>query len=159
MIIPAEFQGVIAPHLRKAPVDIKAIANALGLEIYQDNLAEGVSGAIIKDASFGTDSGFVILVNEKEAPVRQRFTAAHECGHFVLHRNQIGDGIHDNYMLRSDGLSTELETEANKFAAEVLMPYELIDHLIASGVHSVYDLAKELQVSQVAMAIRIGHPT
>lgn len=157
--VPAEIWAAIAPHLQTAPVDVNAIAKDLGLEIFESDLGQGISGALVRDPTYETQSGFVIFVNSEEAYVRQRFTAAHEIGHFVLHRDKIGQRIEDNYVLRAEGLSNSLEAQANKFAANILMPYSLIETLVQEGVDGVDALARRLQVSQVAMAIRLGHPT
>jgi Zn-dependent peptidase ImmA (M78 family) len=157
--VPAEIWAVIAPYLQTAPVNVNAIAGDLGLGIFESDLGQGISGALVRDSTYETQSGFVIFVNSEEAYVRQRFTAAHEIGHFVLHRDKIGQRIEDNYLLRAEGLSNAIEAQANKFAADILMPYPLIEALVAEGVDGVDALARRLQVSQVAMAIRLGHPT
>ena len=157
--IPSDVMALIGTRLETAPVDVGAVAADLGLKIYESALGEGVSGALVRDATYETPSGFVIFVNSEEAYVRQRFTAAHEIGHFVLHRDQIGQRIEDNYLLRAEGLSNALERQANKFAADLLMPYPLIEALVQQGVDGLDALASRLQVSQVAMAIRLGHPT
>jgi len=158
MAIPLSVMTEIGHFLKTAPVDLNAIANHYGLPIYETKLASGVSGALVKDDSFDSESGFVCFVNEGESMGRQRFTAAHEIGHFVLHRDRIGDGVHENYRLRSDSLSNDEEVEANKFAADLIMPRPLINELMRSGNKSVKGLAKALNVSEVAMAIRLGHP-
>jgi Zn-dependent peptidase ImmA (M78 family) len=157
--IPSYVRAKIADLLNTAPVDVAAVAKRLGLEIYESSLAEGVSGVLLRDESYGTQSGFVILVDDSETHVRQRFTAAHEIGHYVLHKDKIGDGVEDNYLLRSDGFSTGTEQQANRFAADLLMPYPLVQRIIGRGRTNVSELAKALQVSEVAMAIRLGHPT
>jgi Zn-dependent peptidase ImmA (M78 family) len=157
--VPAEIWATIAHHLQAAPVNIDAIANGLGLQIFESELGSGISGALVRDATYQTPSGFVIFVNSDEAYVRQRFTAAHEIGHFVLHKDSIGQRVEDNYLLRAEGLSNAVEAQANKFASDILMPYPLIEALVQEGVDGVDALAKRLQVSQVAMAIRLGHPT
>ena len=43
-------------------------------------------------------------------------------------------------------------------AADIIMPYQLIDSLQRNGTVSVSDLARALQVSEVAMMIRLGIP-
>ena len=157
--IPSVIQGQIDDILRVAPVDVQAIANRLGLGIFQQRLAAGVSGVLLNDISFGTTSGFAILVNQGEVFTRQRFTAAHEIGHFVLHRDRIGERVEDNYLLRSDRMSNLTEQQANRFAADLIMPFRLINRFVAEGIRTVPDLAVRLQVSEVAMAIRLGHVT
>lgn len=157
--IPAPVYAQIGNILATAPVDVAKVAATLGLAIYQHDLAEGISGALLRSTEYKTPSGFVIFVRDSEAYVRQRFTAAHEIGHFVLHRDRIGDGISDNYLLRAEGFSNWMETQANQFAADLLMPYPLLEQYIQAGHKTVPALAKAFGVSEVAMSIRIGSPT
>lgn len=158
-MIPETYRPLFDRNSRRWPVDILAIARELGLEIYSLPLPQGVSGVLLRDATAGTRSGFVIHVDRDEPSVRQRFTAAHELGHFVLHRDQIGDRVEDNYMLRSPGFSSHQEVEANKFAAAALMPYPLIDAATRQDIRTPEDLARAFQVSVTAMSIRLGLPT
>jgi hypothetical protein len=158
-IIPSDVLALIGPRLEIAPVNVAAIADDLGLGLYESNLGKGVSGALVRDPTYGTKSGFVIFVNQDEAYVRQRFTAAHEIGHFVLHKDRIGERIEDNYLLRAEGLSNTLEHQANRFAADLIMPYPLIESLVGQGIDGIDALSRSLQVSQIAMGIRLGHPT
>lgn len=158
-MIPSEYKTLLAPYMASAPVDVAGAARALGLEVYEAELEKGVSGLLMHDPSYGTPSGFVIFVNEKEAPVRQRFTAAHEIGHFVHHRDQIHGRLEDNYLLRAEGMSNREEVEANQFAAELLMPHGMIEQEMRNGHQSVDDLAARLKVSKIAMGIRLGLPT
>lgn len=159
MRIPAEIKAVIDRHQQSFPVDVSAIASALGVHIFSTPLASGVSGVLLRDASHGSSSGFVIHVDRNEPSVRQRFTAAHELGHFVLHKDSIGDRVEDNYLLRSRRMSNSQEIEANAFAADLLMPQHLIEMALASGITTVEALARKFQVSQTAMSIRLGMPT
>lgn len=159
MLIPSLAATKISSFQTTAPVDVKAIAQSFDLEIYQAEMSAGVSGALIKDAKYKTKSGFVILVNKREPNVRQRFTAAHEIGHFILHKELIGEKFEENYMLRSDKTSNKQEQEANRFAAETLMPFNLINKLCSEGLQTIDELAEKLEVSKIAMAIRLGYPT
>lgn len=158
MALPATVRAEIGHLLVDYPVDLNGIAEHYGIPVFQADLAEGVSGALVRGDANAGQSGFVCYVKKGESVGRQRFTAAHEIGHFILHRDRIGEGVHENYLLRSDTLSNKQEVEANKFAADLIMPRPLIDRLISEGVTSVKDLARALKVSEVAMAIRLGHP-
>lgn len=71
----------------------------------------------------------IIGINSLHHPNRQRFTIAHECGHLLLHKALVSGGIHVGKrfpMLMRDSVSvtgvSEIEIEANLFAAETLMP-------------------------------------
>lgn len=155
--IPAEILSLLNEHTNSYPTDLVAVSEALGVPIYSTSLVAGISGILVKDAS--TPSGFVIHVDKDEPAARQRFTAAHELGHFVLHRDLIGDRVEDNYLLRSDGLSNSVEAEANRFAANLLMPRDQVALAMESGIQSADALAEAFGVSLTAMAIRLGLPT
>ena len=109
----------------------------------------------------------MIGVNATHPKTRQRFTMAHELGHLLLHEDR--KMIVDSHIYRRDEISsmgTEAEeVEANAFAAELLMPTELIydevDDLLAedpqiTAKQLVDRLAKIFEVSSQAMEIRLG---
>lgn len=157
--IPPDMLAKFAPFMKSAPIDVGACANAVGLPIYSIDLPRGVSGMLVRGDHLAGPSGFACYVDSSEPSVRQRFTAAHELGHFALHRHQLGDSHQDNYLLRAEGLTGGQEAQANNFAADLLMPRDLITEMMEAGVASVKDLAAAFKVSQVAMSIRLGLPT
>jgi Zn-dependent peptidase ImmA (M78 family) len=139
---------------KSAPINVVNIAKAFGINVYYDDLPEGISGKIVRDPDHGGSSGFSIIVNGAEAFTRKRFTIAHEIAHFLLHRDRIGDGLTDDALYRS-GLSTSAEVRANKLAADILMPYRLIEDAVRSGINNVDQLAEKFKVSQQAMKVRL----
>ncbi|MGB8064805.1 MAG: ImmA/IrrE family metallo-endopeptidase [Candidatus Sulfotelmatobacter sp.] len=150
---------IIAKHQAQAPVDVVAIADELGINVWETKtFPSSVSGKIFKDPVNGGRSGFSILVNAGHSLFRKRFTIAHEIAHFILHRKRLESGeLIDDAMYRS-GVSAKEETEANRYAAEILMPYSLIRSLMAAGIRTPEQLATRLQVSLPAMKIRLGLP-
>jgi hypothetical protein len=98
---------------------------------------------------------------------RRRFTAAHELGHFVLHRATMGSFRADtDATLREadDDVSDRMEREANRFAAELLMPADLCrsravelgeKHGCCPRGVLVYRLSSELLVSREAVRYRL----
>lgn len=113
--------GIILPFFAQRPVPVGNIATSLGLKVLVDALDVNISGQIkkVEDAP----AKFVITVNVADAPVRQRFTVAHEVGHYLLHRRLIDhEGIVDTILYRSS-LSNRYEAEANKMAASLLLPW------------------------------------
>jgi len=146
---------VIERFQQDAPVDIVGIANTLGVNVWEDVLLDGVSGKIFRDPLNGGSSGFSIVVSKTESLFRKRFTVAHEIAHFILHRDALEGGLIEDALFRS-GLSSKIETEANKLAAEILMPFGLIQKLIAADVRSIEDLSEALEVSKAAISIRLG---
>ena len=144
---------------RYAPVDVESLARELGVKVNQSFLDPDISGELVSRG----DDLFEINVNARNSPTRQRFTIAHELGHYVYHRDLIGEGLDDDRAYRSTDagryhnkdIGPREETEANKFAASLLMPKHLIDQLLNEGL-SVPEMASRLQVSEQAMAIRLG---
>src|SRR5262249_31951059 len=139
---------IIEKYQAQAPVDVVAIANDLGLNVWaMDSLPPSISGKIFRDPLNGGSAGFSIGVNAQHSFVRQRFTVAHEIAHFILHRQKLeGGDLVDDAMYRS-GLSTREETAANRFAADILMPLPLIRSLVQAGIRDPKSLAARLQVS------------
>lgn len=149
---------IISPFLDEVPVRIAAMARALGLEVKSATLRPRISGQI--QPSSDSPSGYRIRVNRHEAKTRQRFTIAHEISHYLLHREFIGDGIEDSILYRST-LSDPREAEANRMAAQLIMPEPtIINSLKRNGGRSKPNvaaiMAEEFDVSEAAMRIRIG---
>ncbi|GAA4015768.1 XRE family transcriptional regulator [Allokutzneria multivorans] len=84
-----------------------------------------------------------IVLTERENPLRQRFSVAHELGHLVLHPDPApGSRVH--------------ESEADAFAAEFLMPAEEIAGTfpLHAGLDAVKELADAYGVTAAALAAR-----
>ena len=152
MIAKSPFQ--IIPEYQKAPpVDAEALARALGIKVYYLDLGEGVYGVLNRHPDLAGPSGYAIYVNKRDSHVRQRFTLAHEVAHFVLHRDLIDSEVVDRAMYRSD-LSTSHETQANRLAADILMPGHLLRREFAA-TNDIAALARRFDVSTAAMEIRL----
>jgi hypothetical protein len=156
-ISPADALAIVWRHQKISPVRLNPIAHDLGLKVYSATFSPDISGKIVRSSSDGGSSGYAIYINAAHAHVRQRFTLAHEIAHFILHRDEIGDGLTDDGLYRS-GLSNKLEAQANKLATDILMPWPLINDAIDNGIDSIPELAKHFDVSRSAMSIRIGVP-
>ena len=144
------------------PVPVRAIARGRGAVIVQVPGEDcDIDGFLYRE-----DSKVVIGVNRDQAAVRKRFTVAHELGHLLLHEHQevhVDRGF--RVRLRSDASRVGAypdEMEANRFAAELLMP---IDFLRADLKDQDFDLAddgdlrslaKRYGVSTQALAIRLN---
>lgn len=143
-------------HAGDLPVQMVKFADDLGIPVYRvPNWSNDLSGMIKRTDD--SPSGFSIFVNEAHPVVRRRFTIAHECAHAMLHPELIGDGIVDDALYRS-GLSNRVEAQANRLAADILMPRKRLNELIQGGMTSVTALAEKFWVSEQSMAIRLGVP-
>jgi len=149
-------------HITSLPIPVEQIAEKLGAKVIKrSDFSDELCGMIIKE-----DGVVIIGVNEAHPKSRQRFTIAHEIGHFVMH-SEIIDKVHVdktfNYALKRDGRSKigedRMEIEANKFAAELLMPSELLKKELKTGYfdfeNGLEDLAKKYEVSVQAMSIKM----
>jgi Zn-dependent peptidase ImmA (M78 family) len=142
---------IVGSFLVSAPVDVTGIAEALGVAVeFSYDLDEGIAGSIERTSS----NRFLIKVNADHSETRKRFTLAHEIAHYILHRDLIGDGITDDAMYRS-GQPSHVETEANQYAAGILMPAQLIKDQWRRGVKSYVEMANKFGVSSKAAEIRM----
>lgn len=150
---------IIEKYQKKgAPIHVVPIAHEMGINVYKAEYGDdNISGNIVREDGNEGDSGYAIYVNKNHSYERRRFTIAHELAHFILHEDKIGDGIFDDALYRS-GLSNKLEVEANKLAADILMPFSLLVPKIEGGIININKLAKEFEVSTQAMSIRLGVP-
>jgi Zn-dependent peptidase ImmA (M78 family) len=134
------------------PVDPFRIAQKMGVKAFIAGLDAGVSGLLIKRP--GQDAE--IYVHGSDSPNRQRFTCAHELGHYVK-RSATGDDGWE-YVERRDLISTagtdQEEIYANQFAAALLMPKDEVIARFSEGV-SAGTLAPEFGVSADAMHFRL----
>jgi Zn-dependent peptidase ImmA (M78 family) len=146
--------AIIERYTQDAPVRIEAAARDLGLPVVSDTFENSdISGKIVKDSS--SPGGFTIYINSKDPRRRQRFTLAHELGHFILHRDLIGDGLIDDAMYRSK-LGEWYERQANRWAADTLMPAGVVRGLYRGGMKSFAELSNALDVSEDAIRIRLN---
>ena len=96
-----------------------------------------------------------IFVNAADAWVRQRFTMAHELGHWLLHRDLYRSNSGRYRVLprfAQPASDDPLEKEANHFAANLLVPARLLRPV--RGV-SVPRLAQAFGVSELMMGYRL----
>ena len=96
---------------------------------------------------------WVIRVNKNHNSRRQRFTIAHEIGHYIMHRNKL-QSFTDEVFFRA-GNREDIEYRANDFASKLLMPEKGVRKAIAEGVRNIGLLAERFEVSSPAMKIRV----
>ena len=145
--------AVFARYQKSAPVDVESIARDLGIKVYKERLGENIFGMLVRDHNRGGNLGYAIYVNVDNHPNRQRFTIAHEIAHFALHRDLMDSQIVDDTMYRSH-LGSIYETQANRLAADILMPIRLLK-LSYQTDKSAQSLARKFGVSTAAMEIRL----
>jgi Zn-dependent peptidase ImmA (M78 family) len=145
----------------RPPVPVEELAAGLAIDVRYSAGNDDVSGALIR-----SEDSVVIAVNSAQHENRQRFTIAHEIGHFLLHKGtqvHFDDDFRVNYRKAdSTGIATDDEKEANWFAAVLLMPEHFLrkdwlrlrleNHAALGAIQS---LAVRYKVSPKAMELRL----
>ena len=153
--IEAQAEQILAElDVRAVPVPIEDIARSLGLRIGRAPSTE-FSGLLIRK-----DGHALIGVNSSEPRTRQRFTVAHEIGHFVLHPKK--DAFVDFRKDRGAGEAKPVrERQADMFAAALLMPRKVLlkdfRRMMKNGdtEEVTAALARHYAVSEEAMRYRL----
>jgi Zn-dependent peptidase ImmA (M78 family) len=147
--------------IKRPPIAVELLAAKLGIDVRYSPGKEDVSGALIR-----SEDSVVIAVNSAQHENRQRFTIAHEIGHFVLHegtRIHFDEDFRVNYRNALSSEATNLdEIEANRFAAALLMPADPLrrdllklnpnEHNLEMTIQS---LSVRYKVSSKAMELRL----
>jgi Zn-dependent peptidase ImmA (M78 family) len=126
------------------------VRDAVGIEVVVMAMAEGTAGAYVPHAR-----GPVAFVNGDHAPVRQRFTLAHELGHHHMHKELERDEVADLH-----DVTDPREREANFFAAEFLAPRPALQVFAARdrshGLERIVRLGCEFGLSAPAALYRLS---
>jgi Zn-dependent peptidase ImmA (M78 family) len=150
-------------QIKKAPIPVERLAELVNATVRYEPLAgDQLSGMVHRRK----DGRAVIGVNSLDPPTRRRFTIAHEIGHLILHKNEqfhVDEKFPIGLRNEVSSLAVdEKEIEANQFAAELLMPSDLIAKDIEelpSDIETedaISRLARHYQVSIQAMTIRLS---
>lgn len=157
------------------PTDLDKVLGSLNVHVHEEEMEADISGVLIIKGEQRH-----VLLNKTHGESRKRFTIAHELGHLMLHDDgakanangermfidhqirvyQRTDSVANSASRQDDSLTTpEQETEANAFAAALLMPSH---HVVRASLErdlfdeiSVAALAKTFDVSEQAMSIRL----
>jgi hypothetical protein len=153
-VLPDLTRGKVIEHLRGEGIPVSDAGNP----------DEALAGFLFKAGNVG----WAYVSRDARNPIgRQRFTAAHEFAHAVLHRDTMPEQfVADTHEMLADP-DTALdakEREANRFAVEVLMPEEICrvraeevrkQHGCCPRAVMEYRLAAELLVSVEAARYRL----
>jgi Zn-dependent peptidase ImmA (M78 family) len=153
---PAEYAKKLLEeqNIKSAPIYPRKIARELGIYVWERKAESGYDGYMIS-----VDNTWGIMINGaiKSIP-RKRFTVAHELGHYYI-------DYHDELSYRCFGKDMEDissstkhdEREANEFAVELLMPYNLFRDDINRhdiSLDTINLLAEKYLTSMISTTIR-----
>lgn len=130
------------------PVSPAEIARRMGVRVEASPDMGEVSGQFSL-----TSDGPLIRYNCNEPYVRQRFTIAHEIGHYIL---QHGPAFRDPAKNFSEFSHDQKEVSANRFAAEILMPdVAVAAYIREKRIYQLSELARRFAVSDAAIKYRL----
>lgn len=135
-----------------AELDVEAIAFDAGVEVVYEPL-NGCEASLV---GFGERA--IATVRPSGNRGRERFSIAHELGHWLVHRGQ-------SFQCRVDdpdlNLASNLpkEKQADEFAAHLLLPGPLFNQLVKgpakTGFKELGEIAQSFETSLLATALRL----
>lgn len=155
--------NIVAP-----PVVIEEVAKRYGANLHYEPFEgeDDISGVLYKDVN-----NCIIGVNSAHSKTRQRFTIAHEIGHLVLLHNKkifVDKAVKISFRDKRSSMAVDNdEIEANQFAAEILMPGDMIEKEINKLISKnksfkskesfIEEMARIFIVSPQAMEFRLNN--
>src|SRR5262245_51694122 len=140
------------------PVPVEAIAeDLLGLRIEESWDLGDCSGVLVPAERLIVLHAAERTGGRNEPPLRrERFTVAHELGHWVCHAHERREAqpVYCRQVHVAEPADRALEREANIFAAELLMPEANVRRVWAE-THDVDACAARLDVSPTAIHWRL----
>ncbi|WEK48182.1 MAG: ImmA/IrrE family metallo-endopeptidase [Candidatus Andeanibacterium colombiense] len=146
------------------PVNVPALAKDFSAQRFPQEPIALVGGDSLGDfdgALYRGKKGWGIIYNNAIASAgRINFTLAHEFGHYLLHRAAFPDGLEcgDQDMVRWDSDYRQIESQANDFAATLLMPLDdfrrQIDARSKPTLEDIGACAERYGVSLIAATLR-----
>lgn len=141
--------GITTP----SEIDIEAIAYDRGIEVSYEEL-HGCEATLI---GFGNRA--IATINPSSSRGRERFSIAHEIGHWQMHRGQSFRCRSDDVVLNYSSDSVR-EKEADEFASHLLMPTPIFLSSVRAtnrlGLNDLQMIANDFQVSLQAISIRLA---
>lgn len=139
---------------RPAASLIAVLEGDYSVKIWYKALAEAGSAA-----SAVGDFGYGILMHREQAPWRRNFSFAHELFHLVTRATISKESVGDN-----QSLTDKVERLANEFAANLLLPADVLEVEIEARVKhgkisygDLVELARDFDVSTEALLWRMVH--
>ncbi len=137
----------------ECPIDVYSLIQKIGL-YPRFTALENLAGAIVRSGS-EEKAVFGILVNSDQPEERTRFSACHEIAHYLLEHLPTSEEFHPSLKTR---WKNPIETDADTFAAELLMPSEAIIERVGKEALTplrTQEIADHFVVSYQAILFRL----
>lgn len=136
--------------------NIVNLANDLGISVFEVNFSDhpSINAMIVFKDSKNNDKPSIYLKKDL-SETRKRFTLAHELGHFLLHKKANVKFRLEGFDYSSNSEYSREETEANYFAACILVPEEELKKLMKFFDKNIQLIADYFGVSKEVIENRI----
>jgi Zn-dependent peptidase ImmA (M78 family) len=142
--------GITSPD----EIDVEAIAFHCGATIRYRSLT-GCAARIV-----GNGNRAIITVDSNSIRPRQRFSAAHEMGHWMHDRGKASFSCQESQFVRDWSATSNPESRANRYASDLLLPLPLFKPRAGEYRTMDFDTVRELagmfNTSLTATAIRLA---
>lgn len=122
--------------------DVYELLNNLEVTLIRKELFKNEKGRFFRDM-FGNET---IFISNNLSEEEEKIVIAHELGHLILHTDLNTSFYTENHLINKN----KLEMEANKFAAELLIP----DDVEIYEDETISHLACRLNVSEELMKLK-----
>lgn len=143
--------GISSP----AELDVEAIAFDSGVQVRYERLI-GCEASLV-----GFEDVAIATINPSGSRGRERFSIAHEVGHWHLHRGRSFECRVDDADLNLASPNKVVERQADTFAAHLLLPQALFVPLVRQigepNFKNLRDLSEEFETSLMATALRLAN--
>ena len=150
--------------INRFPVDVQQLALEYTNQCFPDSPITKIQGERIDGfegmlkANKSKTKWLIVYNDGNGSEGRQRFTVAHEFGHYMVHRElQDEFACHDDEISTGERSKRDIEAEADQFASTLLMPYDDFRRQV-NGQPISFDLighcADRYGVSLTAAALR-----
>ena len=158
--LPVPVERIVSNSFGLLIREVEDLTTAPGLE---GERPTNVSGLLLT----GPGEIWVNAAEARQWQGRKRFTICHELGHYVIHQDDVeatvfcrrvevsedpGGGEEEG---EGQGLRSEIEREADAFAAAILMPAHLIAERRTALADDLTTLCAEFGTSEKAMRYRL----
>ncbi|MFM1989463.1 MAG: hypothetical protein RJA99_2420 [Pseudomonadota bacterium] len=147
-------EALVAEYAISDPrdLDVEAIAFDVNVDVVYGPL-KGCEASLV-----GFDNRAIATIRRSGSRGRERFSIAHELGHWMMHRGRTfrcrADDPDQN--LQSD---LPLERQADEFASHLLLPGPLFNPLVKEaarvGFRELHAIAEKFETSMLATAFRL----
>lgn len=148
-------------HIKsEPPIDIALLLENIGISLISKDFSNlekqsGYENNSILGAAISKDDDLAIFYKENDTYHRKIFTIAHELGHCCRHSENLKI---EHIELRTLDCPNQHEMEANIFAGELLIPYNILKDIYDDFlIPSLKSLSKIFNVSTNVMAARLDY--